>query len=154
MRPPSHSEGMTLEVEAWPCGHCSPVPLVVIVFLVKQLTRIMKHYLTHLPSISFVTILSSEHQLPHLYSQSYASILIKNKWLVLIGTKGSFKTMIASHLLRHLSSKLFNSPERYILFNMDSEGTQVGCAGGGREERRGEEERRGVKKGEGKMARH
>ena len=97
------------------------------------------HHLTHLPSISYVTILSSEHQLPHLYSQSYASILIKNKWLVLIGTKGSFKTMIASHLLRHLSSKLFNSPERYILFNMDSEGTQVGCVGGGREERRGGE---------------
>ena len=56
---------------------------------------------------------------------------------MLIGTKGSFKTRIATHLLRHLSSKLFNSPERYILFNMDSEGTQVSVVGG--EEREGRE---------------
>ena len=115
----------------WPC---SQIQTLGIVFLVNTVTimssqrRHKKHHLTSPPlslSTSSVTIISFEHQLPHPSSQSYASILIKNKWLVLIGTKGSFKTMIASHLLRHLSSKLFNSPEKYIFFNMDSEGVQV-----------------------------
>ena len=123
---------MTLEGRTLPCGHCSPVQVQVIEFLV---TTAHKNYtkLSHSLSMDFVTILSFGPRLPHLFSQSYASILVKNKWLVLIGTKGSFKTMIASHLLRHLSSKLFNTPEKYILFNMDSEGTQVSCVGGGRE---------------------
>ena len=127
---------MTLEGRTLPCGHCSPVQAQVIEFLV---TTAHKNYtkLSHSLSMDFVTILSFGPRLPHLFSQSYASILVKNKWLVLIGTKGSFKTMIASHLLRHLSSKLFNTPEKYILFNMDSEGTQVSCVGGRREGGRG-----------------
>ena len=128
---------MTLEGRTLPCGHCSPVQVQVIEFLVttahKNCTKP-----PHSLSMDFVTILSFGPRLPHLFSQSYASILVKNKWLVLIGTKGSFKTMIASHLLRHLSSKLFNTPEKYILFNMDSEGTQVSCVGGGKEGGRGE----------------
>ena len=137
---------MTLEGRTLPCGHCSPVQVQFIEFLV---TTAHKNYtkLSHSLSMDFVTILSFGPRLPHLFSQSYASILVKNKWLVLIGTKGSFKTMIASHLLRHLSSKLFNTPEKYILFNMDSEGTQVSCVGGRREG--GEGRGRGGREGEG-----
>ena len=116
----------------WPCSLRSANSgcriVVNTVTSMSSQERHKEHHLTTPPlslSISSVTIISFECQLPHLSSQSYASILIKNKWLVLIGTKGSFKTMIASHLLRHLSSKLFNSPEKYIFFNMDSEGVQV-----------------------------
>jgi hypothetical protein len=57
--------------------------------------------------------------------ESYVDMIMKNKWLVLMGARGSFKTKMATHMARFLSNKLFGISNKYLTFSMDTDGTQI-----------------------------